>query len=690
MSFLLSIIGFINVLTYRIDWIHDFINIKLHENLDDYRFLPEAFLFIDGNKVSDPQMYYERNGVEWTFISTVSTSVVKTYQIKYRVTFPTYQISQTKTIYFNVIDDIPPEVIEIPKFSIHLGQKIPDLKEGLLYKDNYDRIDQIKVTIDQSRVLNQRVGQYIVSYTLTDMSFNSITFDTTVIVYDHLPPDILINKPLILNFNHDFIWQNYMTIKDNYDAIVKVEIDFQYVNFNLLGTYPIHIRATDTSGLYSFTNQDLVIVDLEPPKIVFKSRPEAILVNQTITDELLRSYIVNISDNYDQLSIDDVKITHDIENGTLGDYFIYYYIEDSSKNKLDTKLKVSVKDLEKPVVSLKEKIEVEVNSLELNLMSFIDYYDNYTKQEELTVKITSNYKLNIIGKYLLTVEVTDKSLNKTTFTDYIYVIDNIAPKIIQKNDIIITNFLKIELTNYFEASDNYDKTSSIIIEIDDSLVDYETIGIYEIIVYATDLSNNSTTLATNVMVVDIIEPIIELKQHSLIIQINETKLNLKDYILSAKDNYDHLSIDDVLITHEIEYNKLGVYEVLFQLTDLSKNKTVESFYLTIEDKVLPWIYFDDVIINQFDPFDPLYEIEYGDNLEDFVLSYFPKYIDTKKPGTKTITYIVLDQRGNYVTKDRYINVVPLNDQFDYMAFIPVTLVTLTGISAIIYFLKKRS
>jgi len=690
MSFLLSIIGFMNVLTYQIEWINDFINIRLHENLDDYRFLPEAFLIIDGNQVIDPLMYYERNGVEWTFISTVSTSVVKTYQIKYRVTYPTYQISSTKTIYFNVIDDIAPEVIEIPKFSIHLGQKIPDLKEGLIYKDNYDKIDQIKVTIDQSRVLNQRVGQYVITYTLTDQSFNSKTFDTILTVYDHLPPDIVINKPLILNYNSEFKWQNYMTIKDNYDAIINVEIDLRYVDFNVLGTYPIIIKATDMSGLYAYANQDLVIVDLEAPIILFKSKPQPILVYQEITDELLKSYVLSVSDNYDYLTIDDVKITHDIENSALGDYFIYFYVEDQSKNKLNTKLKVSVQDIEKPKITLTKKIEVEVHSNELNLNNYIEYSDNFTKHEDLIVKITSNYKLNIIGKYLVTVEVTDQKQNKSILTDYVYVIDKIAPEINQKTDIIITNFLKTDVTNYFEAVDNYDKSLEIHLQVDDSLVDYETIGIYPITVTATDLSNNSQIFTSEIFIVDIIEPVIELKQNQMIIQIFENEIDFKNYILNAYDNYDYLTIEDVKITHDINYNKLGVYEVKLELIDLSKNKTIKYFYLTIEDKILPWIYFSDVTIKQFDYFNPLFELEYGDNLDDFSISYFPKQIDTKTPGTKTITYIVLDARGNYVTRDRKIYVEPINNQIDLVSFIPVTFISLIGIASIIYILKKRT
>ncbi|MBU1142317.1 MAG: hypothetical protein KKH92_01590, partial [Firmicutes bacterium] len=98
MSFLLSLVSLLNILTVRIDWINDFLTIELNENIDSYTYLPEAKLYIDDVLVIDPRMFYERNGVEWTFISTVNTKVVKAYYIKYRVNYPTYNISQVRTI----------------------------------------------------------------------------------------------------------------------------------------------------------------------------------------------------------------------------------------------------------------------------------------------------------------------------------------------------------------------------------------------------------------------------------------------------------------------------------------------------------------------------------------------------------------------------------------------------------------
>ncbi|MCR3906808.1 MAG: DUF5011 domain-containing protein [Tenericutes bacterium] len=688
MSFLLSFFSFFTVLTHRIDWINDFLTLELHDNVDDYIEMPEARLYINDRRVYDPDMYYIRNGVEWTYISTVNTSIVKAYTIKYRVYFPTYSISQVKTITFNVVDIIAPTFHHIPNYKIPLNQKLPDLDSNIVYSDNYYKLEELSLNIDTTKIVLNRIGNYPIEYRISDPSGN-VTIKTGYLeVYDHLPPEIKLKKELILPYNTIFVWQDYLSIIDNYDLVLQIDIDDSQVDYSKLGVYPISVTATDQSGLSETIIQDLTIIDNEKPQLILKSQPPPIEVFSNLSDSELKSYIIDINDNYDDLSIDDVIVTHDIEYDVLGYYYIYYRVSDYSNNILDTKIKVQVVDQTKPEIWLNEPLVFNVFDPIPFLDTYIDYSDNYTHKDQLILKITASFKMNIVGKSIVTFEVSDTSKNKTTYHTYIEIVDITPPELYQINDIIITDFQKKLLSSFFNYEDNYDVKSNLKLDINDQDIDYEKIGSYPLYVTVTDTSGNVIQLSSEIIVIDIIEPTLLLKQSAVQIQIGNEPLDLYSYIYQAYDNYDNLTIDDVVINHQIDYDTIGVYEVLYTLSDQSQNMSQQILYVSIDDRIAPWISGPPVSMTMHEFFNPLDGIEAGDNLNDYEITFFPKTIDTSTPGDKTITYVITDSRGNYTTFERTITVYPAKERQEVTIYIPVMIVTVLGIASCFYIWKK--
>ncbi|MDO9629685.1 MAG: hypothetical protein Q7I99_07265 [Acholeplasmataceae bacterium] len=689
MSFLLSLLSIFSILTIRIDWINDFLNIELKENIDNYTYLPEATLYINDVLTFDPRMFYERNGVEWTFITTVNTNVVRAYNIKYRVNYPTYNISQVKTITFNIVDLKPPVFIQVPQFSIPLSQKLPDLKEGLIYSDNYDAVSDVKVQINSSKVILNRIGIYEIVYQISDLSNNTVTMKSSLEVYDHLPPTITLKKEFLLSFGASFVWSNYLTIVDNYDTVIDIYIEDIDVNYSRLGSYPILIRATDQSGLSSEISQILTIIDIEKPKITFKSQAPVIPVHSLESEAILKSFILNVTDNYDLISIDDVIVYHDIEWNILGEYTIYYQLSDQSKNTLETKIKVKVKDLIKPIINLSQPLIFEVFNQVPFINSYIDYEDNYDFKNNLTLKITTAFKMNIIGKYPITVEVTDLSGNKEILQSYVEIIDNESPTITQINDLIITDFSKKNFGLYFSLEDNYDPSSKINIQFDDQRVNYFEIGSYPIYVLATDQSLNQTMMLAEVFVIDIIDPILELKQHSILLQVNSQPLELRSLIKIASDNYDYITIDHVFIDGFILYNEIGIYKITYRLFDSSLNFTQKELLVTVDDRIPPIITSTQLSLQVHAIFNPYEGLYVEDNMGTYEIYFFPQTINTSIPGKKKITYVAVDQRGNYTTYIREIIILGNEKKYELSAFIPVVIVGLLAASTIYYIYKKE-
>ncbi|MFH0767650.1 MAG: hypothetical protein ABH890_00030 [Bacillota bacterium] len=688
MSFLLSFLSFFSVLTVRVEWINHRLDIPLEANIENYKELPEARLFIDDILTEDPLMFYERDGVDHTFFSVVTTSYVKSFTIRYRVHFPTYDLIHTEDIIFNIVDLIPPIIQQVPSFRIPLNQSMPNFTNGLIYYDNYDEIEDLQLNVNSLEVILDQVGTYTIFYQLSDTSGNVTIASTTLEVYDYLAPIITLKKPIIINYEDELRWQDFLTIQDNDDVFPDVYIDDSNVDYAHIGTYQILVTATDKNGLSTTLLLDLSIIDNQPPEIAVKSQPLPIPVFSSPSDIDFFSYIISVSDNYDQLSISDVIITYDIEFDMLGAYYIYFELEDFSGNRAEIKMKIYVVDQEKPVITMLSPLEFDVFSPEPFYIDYIEYVDNYTDYEQLIIKIIESVRMDIIGNYPLTIEVTDTSGNKTILRTYIHIIDRIKPEIEQLNDIIITDFSKKSLVYYFKATDNYDDLNELIITVDDGYVDYEKIGSYPITVYAYDLSSNMEYFDTELMIIDILEPELILKQSVITIEIYSVPINLTSYIIQASDNYDSLDIFDVLCQGEINYLVIGVYTIEFVLNDSSMNITRKSLYVTVDDLTPPSIESSLMILSVGDYFDPLLGIEVQDNLDDFEVQYFPQILDTSTPGKKTVSYVVTDKRGNYTTHIREVIVEPNQQEVSLIAYVPITLITIIGAGACYYFYKR--
>jgi len=688
MSFLLSILTFINILTIRIEWFYTEIIVQLGDNIEQYLMIPEAVLYIDDVLIENPLVFYERDGVERTFKSTINTNIVRNYILKYRVTFSAYYVSSVQPITFKIVDEEPPIIDQLPVFLLPVGQKLPLLSEGLLYHDNYDSILNISVSMDSSSVVLTKTGIYPIIYQIRDGSGNLTEEISTLTIYDHLPPEITVKKEIQIPYGASLSWRDFFTVKDNYDLVPDVSIDDQFVDYQHLGVYPFLITATDSSGLYTVLFQEVTITDLDPPSMVLKSMPAPISVGSDVLDIDFLSFIISISDNYNQLDVSNVTFYHDIEINVVGTYRIYYSIADHSGNLTEEELIIKVSDQTAPVITIHIPFIYEVFDSDPHLINQFSFSDNYSRMEEMTCKITATYKMSVVADYPITIEVTDKAGNKTIYRGYIQVLDCYGPDISQLNDIIITDFERKDLAHYFSLEDNYDPSSKITISINDSHVDYKKIGSYVIDVAATDQSGNVKTIETEVIVIDMTQPILTLLMNALSVEVGTVPLDLTKYIEVATDNYDDLDKNSVFISESIDYDVLGVYPVIYLLIDTSLNVTEQTFYLTVDDRTPPIIEFTKLSLVAGSTFNPLEGVQVSEQSTRYTIQYFPYLLDTSMPGNKTITYIITDDRGNYTVSNRIIEILPESHNISLISFLPVILITLMGAGASYYFWKR--
>ena len=685
MSFLLSFFKLTMFLT-QVVWTHTEIDVPVFSNLEDYIEIPEAVLYIDGKIIYD-QTTYIRDGVNRTFLSTIVTSYCKTYYIYYEVYFENYDIQNKQLIKFNVVDQVNPEITYIPSFSIDVFGEPPDYYQHLKYHDNYDDMTDLDVFVDDDLVNYNRVGSYDVIFLITDLSGNINSYTRKVNIIDRKPPTIEILKPLKVEVHQSLDIDQYLNIYDNYDFNVHVNVIGNDKPFSQLGYYDITIVALDSSKNYTEITLTLEVVDQTPPELILVSYPEPLHVYENFHEDDCYAYVLSLKDNYDDLEISDIKITYDIDINRVGEYLIYYQITDDSGNMSKQTLKVEVKDLMGPEIIVNNPLIFEVFSQEPMLSELFIVKDNYCNLSTIDVKMSIDLKMDQIGRYPFIITATDCYKNKATLNTSIEIIDSIAPEIIQVSEIVLTEFTSKDLSIYFNAIDAYDNEFTTIV-VDDSYVNFEVIGTYEISVYAIDQSNNQSTMTSEVLVIDIKSPTLVLKQDILWIDSNQNHIDFYEFIDQVEDNYTDLVIDNIEISSDVTFNQLGSYEVIYKVFDQSYNQTTEVLEVFIIDQEPPTISGTTLYKKMFDSVDVMEGINISDNIDIYNVYTSIKLLDTSYPGSYEITYIAFDTSGNQSTFSRMIYINEADQSFQIEDFVPIIIILFISCSTLYYLYKK--
>src|SRR5690606_10294322 len=121
----------------------------------------------------------------------------------------------------------------------------------------------------------------------------------------------------------------YFTVTDNYDKVIKIKLENE-IDTSVVGNYTARITATDQSGNTSSYLFEVTVIDDEPPMIRLITNKITINYKDVLTLNDLKNYIEYVSDNVDELFMDDVKIESGIRSNFLGTYEVRYQVRDSS------------------------------------------------------------------------------------------------------------------------------------------------------------------------------------------------------------------------------------------------------------------------------------------------------------------------------------------------------------------------
>lgn len=668
-------------------WFNTTVTVPLNEPFEPYKYVPEVQLEMNGSYIEDPEMFMEYE-VNHTTFRVIRTSVIGEYRVVYRAHFPSYHITSDQAIIFKVAESIPP-TIEVDDIEINVGAKLPDLKEYINYYDNYTIKEKLKLYIDSTAVNVNAVGSYPVKYRVVDESNNETEVVKNLLVVDRTAPVIKELKAIQVEIGKRIDFRTFYQITDNYDQVLDVDFDDSYINYDEPGLYNLVITANDQSGNTSRKQSKVLVIDNTKPELKLKTSEITIGYNESLSITELKKYIDSVSDNYSILTIDDVRITTNLDTSKLGKYEVIYEVTDEATLVTTEKLIVNVVDNLSPELKVIKPLEVILGTLEPYLLDYIEISDNHDRSQDITLSSTGKVDTSKVGEYRVIVTLKDKSKNESLYPLVFRVKDITAPNITQLEDIVVNNFLKPNYKDFFKVTDNFDKEIEVTYE--DENIDYEKIGTYELIVSAIDNSGNNSRFRTTIHVVDDEAPTIVLTSKEVFVSYDD-EIDLYSYIESINDNYqENLSFEDVKIDSNLIKGVVGRYVIDYTLMDLSKNITTERLIIVLNDYIAPIINVKHIELKKNDVFDYTIYATATDNYDGDItdqIRFNPNYIPTNIPGTYEAIYYVHDSSGNYTEQRILVFVLDEVETTNYVIYVTVGVV-ISAIFVTYYLFSKR-
>lgn len=682
---------FINLLmNVAIIWSNEVVKIPVGDNLENYKYLPEAKLFIDDKEVFDHHMYYEYE-IHYTSFNVIRTHIIGTYSVWYRAHFPSVGFESDVQIQFVVYDHIAPTITAKKDIFIDVGTKSIDYKALIHYADNYDALKDLTLTIYAAQVNLNQVGRYQVTYVVTDKAFNETTFIQNIYVTDQVEPVIKQKSQVQISLGETLNLDKFFTFSDNYDQVLQITLDDRLVNYALPGVYPITIYAKDQSDNQAYVTVNLTITDQDAPKIILKTNQLDVGYQSILTEDDFRALILSVVDNIDNLSIFDVEIISYVDTNYLGKQEVIYRMSDSGGLVGETKLTVTVKDIKPPEVVLLEAVVVDVNTLEPYIFDYVLITDDYDAHVDLTITKSGTVTMSKIGSYRVIIKVVDRAKNTTEFPVIVEVVDRIAPTLEIVSIWIIDDFLRPNYLSMIQTSDNYDKDITVL--IDDNSIDYTQIGTHEIMITARDLSGNETIKTMIIEIKDLSYPEIILTTQQAYIAYGIMHINYLDYVESVFDSYDdHLTASDVEVYSNINFDVIGLYQVIFKLKDQSGNQGQAILYIYINDYEKPVIESTHINIKQNTQINLLSYATAYDNYDgdiSHLIKMNPAFIPVHQVGFYELIFYVHDSSGNYAETKVLLTIERQPSILDHIYYIIGGAIIVGGLVIYYIYAKKR-
>ncbi|EPY2526780.1 LapB repeat-containing protein [Listeria monocytogenes] len=545
-------------------------------------------------------------------------------------------------------------------------------------------------------------GSYTVRVTTRDEAGNEATAEEDFEV-DHTAPVITANTDATVKVNSTeaaIQWIKPLTATgaDTRDGSTTVTVNYDRVDFNTLGTYPVTLTSTDSAGNKGTKDVTIRVLDNEKPVITVLNSPLSMTVEaaRALTENsLLQSGGVTAVDNYDLpsgsvltaikqpliLQTNFSEVFPDVSKIKAGTYAITVNTTDSSGNKADEKtINITVTDTVAPVITA-SNVTYHINSTktEADFLSDAKVIATDNNDSASDITITSDYatvvKLDKTGTYEVTLTAIDKAGNSSTEKVNVSVEKNLpviktdktSQEYAGKSVISNTQFLidiNAQVTD--EEYSNLSVTSDFA-----TAVNLSKMGTYTVTLEAQDpKGNKAKPVKITVNVVNTNGPGLSHTDNQTIEATNDNLDFATIFGVTATGYMDNKPLSvSYTTTDVITPNQPGNYTVTASATDAEGLTTTKDMTLTIQDTTAPVITTttderDVTILSQNVNWKELFGLTATDIVDGNMLDQVvtdDSNVNLNKTGTYTVTFDVTDAAGNKATtKQVQVHVVNQN------------------------------
>lgn len=265
--------------------------------------------------------------------------------------------------------------------------------------------------------------------------------------------------------------------------------------------------------------------------------------------------------------------------------------------------------------------------------------------------VEETVKVDVVGTYQVTYQVTDKNNTTTTKTITVTVTENKKP-VITAEDKEVIQYRELKELDGVSATDEED--GKVEVKVKNSTVKLDTPGDYEITYQATDAYNQTTEKTIKVTVIKDDAPVINAEDKTIT---QGTKFDpLKDVTAEDKEEGKIEKIE--VVKNDVKEKEIGKYEVIYKAVDSYKNETLKTIYVTVVENQKPVINAEDKTIYLNEDFDELDGVTAEDPEDGKIKDIEVVQNDVKidEVGKYKVIYRVEDTFGNVVEKEITVTV----------------------------------
>lgn len=396
---------------------------------NEYAYTGEAKRIIKSITSSDPStisVNYTSNNIELKRESGTSPKV--TINIEYQINWSFHVKEDVAGVWWSVNDQVGSTTTFTDSFTISVAQKhltvIPKQLNNIQlnlfdpktdnplnfvdYSGNTGQVTYYMKKKPDDSILGNTTGTFIFS----DDS-DAVSVDIPFTVVDTTPPSGLLKNPIEVEIGDSLIQDDLFDSSpydnDFQDVKVSKSID---PNSLKIGTYPIAVDLTDSSGNVTSLSSTVIVKDTTPPTV--KTKDIVVDYGETVKPE---DFIESATDND---STSNISYIFDALNGNspdtlkAGEQTVSIFAFDQSRNGITVTAKLTVdKDKVAPSAKGIPQFIEQNDSMPADCLSLLTNLQDNSPISTLTAAYISQPVTNVIGLNSAKVRLSDVSGNSS-------------------------------------------------------------------------------------------------------------------------------------------------------------------------------------------------------------------------------------------------------------------------------------